>query len=33
MKCGAVSHNPNDVAQRYCGGCHEFHQEAHVSRN
>jgi hypothetical protein len=20
-----ISHNPNDVAQRYCGFCHEFH--------
>lgn len=23
-KCGAVSHNPNDVRERYCGACHEF---------
>ena len=23
-KCGAVSHNPRDVAERYCGRCHEF---------
>lgn len=22
--CGAVSHNPNDLAQRYCGRCHVF---------
>lgn len=22
--CGAVSHNPNDVANRYCGRCHHF---------
>jgi hypothetical protein len=22
--CGRVSHNPNDVANRYCGHCHEF---------
>ena len=24
--CGAVSHNPNDIAQRYCGHCHQFHE-------
>jgi ribosomal protein L37E len=23
-KCGAVSYNPNDVKERYCGACHEF---------
>lgn len=23
-KCHRTSHNPNDVAQRYCGHCHEF---------
>jgi predicted RNA-binding Zn-ribbon protein involved in translation (DUF1610 family) len=23
-KCGAVSHNPNDVKEKYCGACHEF---------
>jgi len=25
--CGMVSHNPNDVAQRYCGKCHRFHED------
>jgi hypothetical protein len=25
--CGMVSHNPNDVAQRYCGNCHRFHED------
>ena len=24
--CGLTSHNPNDVAQRYCGFCHAFHE-------
>jgi hypothetical protein len=24
LKCGMVSFNPNDVAQRYCGACHVF---------
>jgi len=23
-KCGAVSHNANDIEQRYCGRCHAF---------
>lgn len=22
--CGAVSHNPDDVRERYCGRCHQF---------
>ena len=26
LVCGAVSHNPNDVEQLYCGRCHEFHE-------
>ena len=24
-RCGMVSHNPSDIAQRYCGKCHAFH--------
>jgi hypothetical protein len=23
-RCGLTSHNPNDVANRYCGNCHVF---------
>lgn len=23
-RCEAVSHNPNDAANRYCGRCHVF---------
>lgn len=23
-RCGAVSFNPNDMANRYCGRCHDF---------
>jgi hypothetical protein len=23
-QCGAVSHNPNDLAHGYCGRCHDF---------
>jgi ribosomal protein L37E len=26
-RCGLTSHNPNDVAQRYCGRCHVFHED------
>jgi len=26
--CGLVSHNLNDVSQKYCGFCHRFHVEA-----
>jgi hypothetical protein len=26
--CGAVSHNPSDVAQRYCVRCHVFVDDA-----
>jgi ribosomal protein S27AE len=26
-KCGMVSHNPNDVRERYCGNCHAFHAD------
>jgi hypothetical protein len=25
LTCGAVSHNRNDIEQRYCGRCHRFH--------
>ncbi len=25
-RCGSVSFNVNDVAQRYCGRCHVFHE-------
>lgn len=23
--CGRASYNPNDIEQKYCGFCHEFH--------
>ena len=23
-RCGATSHNPNDVRERYCGRCHDW---------
>lgn len=24
-QCGWVSYNPNDVRERYCGHCHQYH--------
>jgi hypothetical protein len=27
LRCGWVSHNQNDVANKYCGHCHVFHEE------
>jgi hypothetical protein len=26
LRCGRISHNPNDVRQLYCGHCHQFHR-------
>jgi hypothetical protein len=26
-RCGRISHNPHDVAERYCGGCKTSHYE------
>jgi hypothetical protein len=26
-RCGRVSHNPNDLANRYCGACHLFEDD------
>ncbi|TPE43994.1 hypothetical protein FJM65_11250 [Pontibacter mangrovi] len=26
LKCGRVSHNLNDVINKYCGHCHVFHE-------
>ena len=23
--CGMMSYHPEDIAQRYCGSCHQFH--------
>lgn len=27
-RCARTSHNPNDVRERYCGGCHRYHDDA-----
>jgi len=24
--CGRTSYNPNDIKERYCGFCHQFHE-------
>ncbi len=26
-RCGLTSHNPRDVAELYCGNCHQLHDE------
>lgn len=26
-ECGMTSHHPEDVRHRYCGRCHQFHNE------
>jgi ribosomal protein S27AE len=26
-RCGAVSYNPHDIDQRYCGACHRFEDD------
>lgn len=31
-RCGAVSFNPHDIAERYCGRCHQFHEFFRVER-
>jgi len=25
LVCGMVSYNKNDIEQKYCGNCHQFH--------
>src|SRR5215467_1192268 len=30
LRCGLTSFNPNDIAQRYCGRCHVFHDRGTV---
>ena len=30
LDCGMISYNPNDVRERYCGNCHEFHEQKEV---
>jgi ribosomal protein S27AE len=27
-RCGMTSYNPNDISQRYCGRCHQFHEDS-----
>jgi hypothetical protein len=29
-QCGARSYHPQDVSERYCGHCHQFHAEMRV---
>lgn len=32
LRCGAQSFNPHDIAERYCGRCHVFHDDAKEAR-
>jgi ribosomal protein S27AE len=31
--CGAVSFNPNDIRERYCGRCHRFADDSRSYRD
>lgn len=26
-RCGKISYHPRDIAERYCGACHLFHDD------
>ncbi len=26
-QCGRTSHHPRDISERYCGACHQFHDD------
>jgi len=28
LRCGRISYNANDIAQRYCARCHHFHDRS-----
>ena len=30
-KCGRTSYHPEDVRHRYCGACHQFHDDMGIS--
>jgi hypothetical protein len=30
LYCGAISHHPRDIAERYCSRCKIFHEDAHA---
>lgn len=32
-RCGCVSHNPNDIEQKYCGACHRFEETSAEAAN
>lgn len=31
-QCGMTSYSLNDVRERYCGNCHQFHDDFHPQR-
>ena len=32
LRCGRISYNAGNIAKKYCGGCHEFHEDMEVTR-
>jgi hypothetical protein len=30
LKCFLKSYNPNDITNKYCGSCHEFHEDENI---
>jgi len=32
LVCGSTSYHPRDIAERYCGLCHVFHEDADFTR-
>lgn len=31
-KCGKTSYHPKDISERYCGNCHEYHDQMEVKK-
>jgi hypothetical protein len=31
-RCGTVSHHPMDITERYCGVCHQYHDDGEIDR-
>lgn len=32
-KCGRTSYHPRDVSERYCGNCHQFHENTGIDQD
>jgi hypothetical protein len=31
-RCGAVSHHPMDITERYCSACNHYHDDGEIDR-